>query len=234
MQRALFNKWHQLAGESVDTFIQDLYRLAEDCEYGTLKDSLIQDPIVVGVVDDSLSDRHRAKADLTLQMAVQMSCQAEARKQKKDLIRGSTTSETATDSTRVDLVEPHKKDSKSDIKPEDRAWPKSERKCMWCGGPQHKWQSCPAKDVTCNSCYKRGHFRAVRLSKKQTAKCRFINLVADLEEVEVPFLGEVYSREADFWTSIVKVDGHDTHRKLDTEAAVSVVSDKNLGSKTTS
>ena len=81
VQRALFNKRHQLAGESVDTFIQDLYRLAEDCEYGTLKDSLIRDRIVVGVVDDSLSDRLQAKADLTLEISVQMSRQAEARKQ---------------------------------------------------------------------------------------------------------------------------------------------------------
>ena len=226
VQRALFNKRHQLAGESVDTFIQDLYRLAEDCEYGTLKDSLIRDRIVVGVVDDSLSDRLQAKADLTLETAVQMSRQAEARKQNKDLIRGSATSETATDSTRVDLVEPHKKDSKSAMKPEDGVRPKSERKCMWCGGKQHKRQSCPAKDITCNSCHKRGHFQAVCLSKKQTANRRSINEVADLEEVEVPFLGEVYSREADFWTAIVKVDGHETHFKLDTGAAVSIVSDK--------
>ena len=51
VQRALFNKRHQLAGESVDTSVQDLYRLAEDCEYGSLKDSLIRDRIVVGVVD---------------------------------------------------------------------------------------------------------------------------------------------------------------------------------------
>ena len=82
VQRALFNKQHQLAGESVDTFIQDLYRLAEDCKYGTLKDSLIRDQIVVhvGVVDDSLSDQLQAKADLTLEMAVQMSHQAEAQK----------------------------------------------------------------------------------------------------------------------------------------------------------
>ena len=109
VQRALFNKRHQLAGVSVDTLIQDLYRLAEDCEYGPLKDSLIRDRIVVGVVDDSLSDRLQAKADLTLETAVQMSRQAEARKQNKDLIRGSATSEMATDSTRVDLVEPHKK-----------------------------------------------------------------------------------------------------------------------------
>ena len=43
------------------------------------------------------------------------------------------------------------------------------------------------------------------------AKRRSINEVVDLEEVNVPFLGEVYSREADFWTPIVKVDGRETH-----------------------
>ena len=72
----------------------------------------------------------------------------------------------------------------------------------------------------------RGHFEAVCLSKKQTAKHWSINEVADLVEVEVPFLGEVYSHKVDFWTTTVKVDGHETHFKLDTGAAVSIVSDK--------
>ena len=204
----------------MDTFIQELYRLAEDCEYGSLKDGLIRDRTVVGVLDDSLSDRLQAKADLTLEMAVQMSRQAEARKQNKDLIRGNVISETATDPTRVDLVEKHERDSKLD--PGVRS--KSERKCMWCGGQQHKRQSCPAKDVTCNSCHKRGHFQAVCLSKKQASKHSSVNEVADLQEVEVPFLGEVYSSDADFWT--VVVDGHETCFKLDTGAAVSIVSDQ--------
>jgi len=97
---------------------------------------------------------------------------------------------------------------------------------MWCGGQQHKRQSCPAKDVTCNSCHKRGHFQDVCLSRKQLAKRTSINEVADLEEVEVPFLGEVYNSEADIWTAIVNVDGHETHFKLATGAAVSIVSDK--------
>ena len=101
-QQALFNKGHQLIGESVDTFIHDLYRLAEDGEYGSLKDGLIQDRIVVEIVDDSLSDRLQAKADLTLEMAVQMIRQLEARKQNKDLIRGSAISEKATNPTHVD------------------------------------------------------------------------------------------------------------------------------------
>ena len=104
----------------------------------------------------------------------------------------------ATNPTRVDLVEPHKRDSKSATKPENGTRSKPERKCMWCGGQQHKRQSCPAKDVTCNDCHKRGHFQAVCLSKKQVAKRASINEVADLEEVEVPFLGEIYCSEANF------------------------------------
>ena len=82
----------------MDTFFQDLYRLAEDRENSALKDNLIRDQIVVGIVDDSLSYRHQAKADLTLEMTAQMSRQAEARKQNKDLIRRHAISETATDS----------------------------------------------------------------------------------------------------------------------------------------
>ena len=117
-----------MAGESAHTFIQDLYRLAEDCECGSLKNGLIRDLIVVGVLDDSLSDRLQARADLTLEMAVQMSRQAEARKQNKDLTRGSAISETATDSTRVDLVEKHKQDPKSAMEPETGARSKPERK----------------------------------------------------------------------------------------------------------
>ena len=145
-------------------------------------------------------------------MAVQMSHQAEAQKQNKDLIRGSAISDMAINPTCVDLVEPHKRDSKSAMKPENGTQSKPKRKCMWCGGQQHKRQSCPAKDVTCNSCHKRGHFQAVCLSKKQVVKRASINEVADLEGVEVPFLGEIYCSEANFWTTIVKVDGHETHK----------------------
>ena len=54
--------------------------MADDCEYGTLKDELIRDRIIVGVLDDTLSDRLQAKSDLTLVDAVRMSRQAEARK----------------------------------------------------------------------------------------------------------------------------------------------------------
>ena len=55
--RARFNKRVQKSGEKMDTFLTDLHRLAEDCEYGALKEELIRDRIVVGVVDDQLSEK---------------------------------------------------------------------------------------------------------------------------------------------------------------------------------
>ena len=81
----------QNPAESVDTFIQDLYRLAKNCEYGTLKDELIGDWIIVGVLDHTLSDRLQAKSDLTIADATRMSRQAEARKQNRTLARGVET-----------------------------------------------------------------------------------------------------------------------------------------------
>ena len=61
----------------MDAFILDLYKIGADCEYGTLKNELIRDRIIVGVADDSLSDRLQSKSKLTLEEAVQISCQAE-------------------------------------------------------------------------------------------------------------------------------------------------------------
>ena len=88
IERAKFNKRIQQQGESVDVFIQDLYRLVEHCEYGELREQLIRDRIVVGVSDDALSDRLQAQADLTLEQSVQISRQSESRKPATNTLRG--------------------------------------------------------------------------------------------------------------------------------------------------
>ena len=70
IERAKFNRRQQ--GESVDVFIQDLYRLVEHCEYRELREQLLRDRIVVGVIDNALSDRLQTQADLTLDQSVQI------------------------------------------------------------------------------------------------------------------------------------------------------------------
>lgn len=66
VEQVRFNKRKHTPKHSVETFIHDLYLIAEDFEYGTLKDLVIGDSIVIGVLDDTPSDRSLVKADLTL------------------------------------------------------------------------------------------------------------------------------------------------------------------------
>ena len=40
VERTRFNKRSQKPGESVNAFIQDLYRLADNCDYGTINQSI--------------------------------------------------------------------------------------------------------------------------------------------------------------------------------------------------
>ena len=44
-------------------------------------------------------------------------------------------------------------------KNQKRNWSKDRdsNACGWCAGKQHKREDCPAKDVTCQKCDRRGH-----------------------------------------------------------------------------
>ena len=77
-ERAKFNKRVQLEGESAEQFITTLYTLAETCDYGTLKDEMIREKIVVGILNKPLSERMQGEADLTLDKAKRMARQKEA------------------------------------------------------------------------------------------------------------------------------------------------------------
>ena len=68
-ERARFNWRSQGDSEASEQFITDLYRLAEDCEYGDLKDQMIRDRIVVGIRDRALSEKLQMDPDLTLEKA---------------------------------------------------------------------------------------------------------------------------------------------------------------------
>ena len=84
----------QKPGQAGDTLIQLLHRLAEDCGYSALKDELMRDRIVAGVVDDDISDDLQTRANLTLTDAGQSAGRAEAREEGQELLRGKVDCET--------------------------------------------------------------------------------------------------------------------------------------------
>ena len=183
VERGHFNKRSQKPGESVKTFIQDLYRLADNCNYGALRDDLIRDRIVVGALDDSLSDRLQSKGTLILTQAVQMSRQAESRAQNRDIVRGDNKS------VQVEFVNPGKSGNKKPLSKENS---KPTPSCGWCGYERNSCQACLAKDATCNKCKKKGHFQTVCCSSALPTK-KVWELEEDEEQEEgdeVLFLGE--------------------------------------------
>ena len=82
-ERVKFNRRVQREGETVDSFVTDLYCLAEHCNYDTLHDETIRDRIVVGLKDFKLSEKLENDSELTLAKAIQQARQTEAGKNSK-------------------------------------------------------------------------------------------------------------------------------------------------------
>ena len=76
----------QHEGESVDSFITDLYTLAEFYAFGELHDELIRDRIDVGILDKNLSERLQLESDLTLSKAINTVRQKDAVKEQQTLM----------------------------------------------------------------------------------------------------------------------------------------------------
>ena len=83
-ERAKFKLQSQQESEPVETFITDLFSLAENCKFGSLREELIRDRIVVGILDKRLSEKLQLEADLTLEKAMNLVRQRETvRKQQE-------------------------------------------------------------------------------------------------------------------------------------------------------
>ena len=84
---AKFNRRKQHEVESVDTFITALHNLAEHCRYGKLREEMIQDRIVVGLLDTALSEKLQMDPDLSLEKAMTSARQREMVRKQQPVLR---------------------------------------------------------------------------------------------------------------------------------------------------
>ena len=82
--------------ETVDSFITDLFCLAEHCAYEQLRDEMIRDRLVVGLRDASLSEKMQLDPELTLDKAMAMARQSEAVHKQQPMVRGTQQQDTPT------------------------------------------------------------------------------------------------------------------------------------------
>lgn len=222
-QRAKFNMRAQGPTESADSFITALYALAEECEYGALREELLRDRIVVGIKDSALSQKMQMESRLDLAKAINMVRQAEDIKRQQTDLRADTTA-AHTHKAAVDAVRA--------IKGEKPAWKNkgqtvkqtkdrhsthgSEQSCRRCGKtPSHAKFSCPAKNADCHNCGKRGHYGKMCRSTKR------VSAVSEDTDDDI-FLGTVDAgRQA--WTVDIRVRDTNVKFKIDTGADVTVI-----------
>ena len=69
-QRYLFFSRHQNVNEGIDAYATELKNRSATCEFGTLKQSLIRDMIVIGLRDNKMRERLLDDAELTMDKAI--------------------------------------------------------------------------------------------------------------------------------------------------------------------
>ena len=200
------------------------------CEFKEMKDELIRDRLVVGILDQALSERLEMEADLTLDKAKRMIRQREAVKTQQEALRGKEKAETsllaiARNPPRRKLpAVPQTKITSSILKPPVF------QICRRCGKGSHPLQDCPAKDATCFHCNRKGHFGNQRLSTTVA------NVKRDLSELTMEsdnnnddtdraYLDTVRGEQSRIWVVDVKINDRTVSFKVDTGAEVTAISE---------
>ena len=93
-ERHKFNTRNQQPGESIDQYVTDLKTKAQTCEFDDLKDSLIRDRIVCGIICNKTRARLLKEGDLTLQKALDICRANEATSTQLKTLSSTTNKET--------------------------------------------------------------------------------------------------------------------------------------------
>ena len=226
--RAKFNTRTQQPGESAEKFIADLYALAEDCNFDTLKDEMIRDRIVVGIRDVKLSQRMQMDSALDLEKAKRTVRQAEAVQEQQSALNSP--------SAAVDFVR-DPRGGRGRRPPQNL---QKQQRCIRCGRGRHPKANCPARNATCHNCHKEGHFASQCLSKRRISQGKQMDSMQDLPVKPVldaelsddeyltdeVYIDSVVDNREKCWTADVLVGQTEVRFKLDTGAEVTAISER--------
>lgn len=153
-ERYLFNSRKQNENESIDEYVTALRSLAENCDFGSLKESLIRDIMILGLKEDRLREILLRECDLKLENALNIARSSErARRQFEVIAHKKESSDFSVNNISRKFKETNKSDKTN----------KKSKGCWFCGqfhifGDRTK---CPAYGKTCDKCNKKNHFAKV-------------------------------------------------------------------------
>lgn len=217
--RYIFNARMQKSNESIDQYITELKKLSESCEFGTLKNSLIRDRIVLGICDDRVRERLLRDRNLTLQQVIDYARSSEMTQLQMKEIK-------AEEHTVHYAERKHKKETRRE---ETRREMRFTKECRYCGKKhEFKKELCPAYGKECKKCGLKNHF-ALKCKKKEYD--RKVNYVHENEEEDDELELYAVTNQAGKkkkWFHTLNLNDKKIKFLIDTGATCNVLSRKDL------
>ena len=146
-------------GENVSTYVAELRKFSEYCNFGDTLGDMPRDRLVCGINDPRIQRRPLAEPTLTYVKALDLAEAAEtAESNAKQL-------EWALPCTAVQAISSEEKEGGARRQITSRRSTPTQNKCYRCGG-KHNSDQCYFKDSTCYLCGKTGHIARVCRSKR--------------------------------------------------------------------
>lgn len=155
----------QESGQSSSEFVQKLKCLSSDCEFQavsaeTYREESIRDAFIRGLLSSSIRQRLLEQKSLTLQSAVDLARQLDVAQQQSSSYGRDPNFACSIDRSQPAAAEHSCADQQN---PTAAVTATS---CYFCGSSRHPRSKCPARDVYCKSCGKKGHFQRVCRASK--------------------------------------------------------------------
>lgn len=218
-----------------EDYITILHQLAGSCEYGEIKDEMIHNRLVVGIRDESLSERLQMEVDLTLDKAKMLIRQREAVQQQQWILKDESKIEAVnvrhkkyrTGKTQKRTLNPSQTVTRQPVPDQPQM-----RTCKRCGKGSHPCQLYPARDATCYCFNRKGHYSSKCLSRTMGEVTTLIQQpnIHSLQEdndlySDTIYLNAVNNTNDKQWHVTMLVETNSVSFKVDTGAEVTALSD---------
>lgn len=228
VQRFRFHSRTRQSGESVATFISELQRLSEHCDFGAGLNDMIRDRLVVGIASDRIQRRLLSERELTFARAKELAVSMETAEHNAEEMRPSDRQSGET-VHKSELQVPRKAGT-------GQVTVGSNGICYRCLRNDHIASRCPFRSATCFGCKRVGHVKAACRARAGTDGRKppphqlSANKLEDSwlseEEEQLQRINVIKKTKEPPIRVTLTVQGRQLEMELDTGASASLISEK--------
>lgn len=210
-KRFKFHKRVQGKNEPFNSYVAELRKLADGCNFDTTLSNRLRDQIVCGINDEDVQRRLLSESALDLDSAISMALAAESAASQSKLMR-SENSFASNSQQSVDLLR-HKKAVKGKLQNSKN---ETGKVCYSCGS-NHLRADCKFRNAVCHFCKGKGHIQKVCRKKGSTPSRT--NEIGVQEEYVNSLNGHSFKQKIE-----VQLEGKNLNFEIDSGSYYSIIS----------